>query len=101
VPEFAEAAFKLKKGDVSAPVKSEFGWHVIQVEDRRAVQVPSFDEMKEGLKAEVANKSVQTYVEALLKKSDVKYFGSDGKEKPFSTSLSPAAKGAEKPVEKK
>ena len=93
VPEFADAAYKLKKGDVSAPVKSEFGWHIIQVEDRRPLQVASFEEMKESLKAEVANKSVQSYVEGLLKKSEIKYYAADGKEKPFSTSLSPAAKG--------
>jgi peptidyl-prolyl cis-trans isomerase C len=100
VPEFADAAFKLKKGDISAPVKSEFGWHVIRVEDRRPVQVASFDEMKDSLKGELANKSVQAYVESLLKKSDIRYYDASGKEKPFSTSLSPAANGAEKPAEK-
>ncbi len=93
VPEFADAAFKLKKGDISAPVKTEFGWHIIKVEDRRPVQVASFDDMKESLKGELANKSVQTYVEGLLKKSDIKYYDANGKEKPFSTSLAPAAKG--------
>jgi len=87
VPEFAEAAFKLKKGDVSEPVKSEFGWHIIKVEDRRPVQLASFDDMKDGLKSEIANKAVQGYVEGLLKKADVKYYGPDGKERPFSTSL--------------
>lgn len=102
VPEFAEAAFKLKKGDVSEPVKSEFGWHVIKVEDRRQLQIASFDDMKEILKGEMANKSVQKYVESLLKKSDIKYFAADGKEKPFSTSLAPAAgKAADKPKDKK
>lgn len=100
VPEFAEAAFKLKKGDISSPIKTEFGWHVIKVEDRRPVQVASFDDMKESLKGELANKSVQTYVESLLKKSDIKYYDASGKEKPFSTSLAPAAKGAEKPADK-
>jgi len=100
VPEFAEAAFKMKKGDISAPIKTEFGWHIIKVEDRRPVQVASFDETKESLKGELANKSVQTYVEALLKKSDIKYFDANGKEKTFSTSLAPAAKGAEKTDEK-
>lgn len=97
VPEFAEAAFKLKKGDISQPVKSEFGWHIIKVEDRRPIQVASFDDMKEMLKDEQAKKAVHRYVEDLLKKADIKYFAQDGKEKPFSTSLSPSAKGTEKP----
>lgn len=95
VPEFATAAFKMKKGDVSDPVKSEFGWHIIKVEDRRPVTPPTFDALKESLKNELANKAMQKYVEDLLKKSDIKYYGPDGKEKPFSISLTPpAAAGA-------
>jgi peptidyl-prolyl cis-trans isomerase C len=46
VEPFANAAFALKKGEVSAPVQSEFGWHVIQVQDRRKQTPPSFDEMR-------------------------------------------------------
>lgn len=101
VPAFADAAFKLKKDEVSKPVKSEFGWHVIKLEDRRKVKVPSFDEMKESLKAEAANKAVQTYVEKLLSKADVKYYDANGKEKPFSTSLTPEAGKAATTTKKK
>jgi len=108
VPAFADAAFKMKKGEISDPVKTDFGWHVIQVEDRRPLQIASFDDMKESLKNEVANKAVQTYVEGLLQKAEIKYYGPDGKEKPFNTSLTgtppkdvaPAAGGA-KPEDKK
>jgi peptidyl-prolyl cis-trans isomerase C len=46
VEPFANAAFALKKGVLSAPVKTEFGWHVIQVESRRKQKPPSFDEMR-------------------------------------------------------
>lgn len=87
VPEFTNAAFKLKKGEVSPPVKTAFGWHIIKAEDRRAVKTPAFDEMKEALKGEVTNQAVQSYVEGLLKKSDIKYFGPDGKEKDLALSL--------------
>ena len=90
VPEFAEAAYKLKKGEVSDPVKSEFGWHIIKVEDRRQIQVASFEDSKEALKASLANKAVQGYVESLLKTADVKYYSADGKEKPFSKTMAPA-----------
>lgn len=98
VPEFAEAAFKLKKGETSEPIKTTFGWHIIKLEDRRPLQVASFEEMKESLRAEVTNKSVQTYVEDLLKKADIKYFGPDGKEKALSRELAPPIPVEAKPA---
>jgi peptidyl-prolyl cis-trans isomerase C len=101
VPEFADAAFKMKKGETSGPVKSQFGWHIIKLEDRRPVQVASFDDMKESLRAEVTNKSVEAYVEGLLKGADIKYYSADGKEMTLSRSLSPAAGKAEDKAEEK
>lgn len=101
VPEFADAAFKLKKGETSAPVKSQFGWHIIKVEDRRPIKVPSFDEMKESLKQEATSKAVESYVEGLLKGADIKYYSADGKEKPFTRELSPAAGKPEGKAEEK
>mgnify|MGYP002781126181 CR=1 FL=1 len=89
VPEFADAAFKLKKGETSGPVKSPFGYHIIKVDDRRPLQVASYDDMKESLKAEVANKMIQKYLESILKNANIKYYSVDGREKPFSTSLTP------------
>ena len=95
VPEFADAAYKLKKGEVSAPVKSAFGWHIIKLEDRRPLQIASFDEMKEALRGELTNKAIQNYVEGLLKSADIKYYSVDGKEQELSRSLMPAAGPAE------
>jgi peptidyl-prolyl cis-trans isomerase C len=91
VPEFAEAAFNLKKGDISEPVKSAFGWHIIKVEDRRAVKIPAYEEMKDSLVAELSNKAVQAYVENMLKAADIKYYSADGKTKDFPRTLVPAA----------
>jgi len=52
---FADAAFAMKKGEVSkTPVQTQFGWHVIRVEDRRTAKVPSFEESKDDLKNEEA-----------------------------------------------
>ena len=51
VPEFEKAAFEMKKGDVStAPVKTQFGFHVIKVEDKRNAPPPEFDQVKEQVK---------------------------------------------------
>jgi peptidyl-prolyl cis-trans isomerase C len=64
VPEFAEAAFAMKPGEVSQePVQTQFGWHVIKVEDRRDRQPPSFEEVKPTLE----NEAQQEIVTALLK----------------------------------
>lgn len=87
VPEFANAAFALKKGDVSEPVKTQFGWHVIKVEDKRKVRIPSFDELKEELTGEASGTAMQNYIESLLKKAEIKYYNAEGREKDFPRTL--------------
>ena len=46
VKEFSDAAFGLKAGEVSKPVKSKFGWHIIKVDDKRTKPLPTFEEVK-------------------------------------------------------
>jgi peptidyl-prolyl cis-trans isomerase C len=57
VPEFAEVAFKLEPGKLSDPVKSQFGWHIIKVEDKRNKPIPEFDKVKEQIESFLTRKA--------------------------------------------
>lgn len=83
VTEFSDAAFAMKPGEVSkAPVKSQFGFHLIKVEDRRMSAAPSFDDTKEQLRTEVSQELVAELVEDLRAKTKVERFDIDGKPLP-------------------
>jgi peptidyl-prolyl cis-trans isomerase C len=79
VPEFVDAAFKLKKGEYTkAPVHTQFGWHVIQVEDRREAAPPSFEDSKPQLKEEAAREAVGSKLRELRGKAKIETFALDG-----------------------
>jgi peptidyl-prolyl cis-trans isomerase C len=65
VPEFADVAFKLEKGKVSEPVKTQFGWHVIKVEDKRTKPAPKFEEVKPQIEQYVTRKAQAELVTTL------------------------------------
>jgi peptidyl-prolyl cis-trans isomerase C len=62
VAEFGEAAFKLDKGKMSDPVKSQFGWHVIKLEDKRERKPPPFDAVKDRIKTVLMQKANEDLV---------------------------------------
>jgi peptidyl-prolyl cis-trans isomerase C len=95
VPEFSKAAFKLKKDAISDPVKSSFGWHIIQVQDRRKVEVPPYEQVKGNFAQELKAKALKDYVGELLQGAKVQYFAPDGSEKPFSKELPKDSKAKE------
>ncbi len=68
VPEFSAAVAALKKGEMTTkPVQSEFGFHIIKLEDTRPTTVPEFDQVKERLGPMVQQKKAQAYIESLKK----------------------------------
>jgi peptidyl-prolyl cis-trans isomerase C len=71
VPEFAEVAFKLDKGQISDPVHTQFGWHIILVEDKRTKPVPSFDEVKGQLQSYVAHRAQAEFVDKLRSAANI------------------------------
>lgn len=65
VPEFAEAAYKMDKGQLSEPVKTQFGWHIIKVEDKRTKPVPEFDKVKDQIETFVMRKAQSEFITKL------------------------------------
>ena len=71
VPEFAEVAFKLDKGQISEPVHTQFGWHIIKVEDKRIKPTPTFDQVKAQLQTYVAHRAQAELVDNLRKTATI------------------------------
>ena len=74
VPEFGGALVKLKKGEMTdMPVKSQFGWHVIRLEDTREASFPAFDEVKAQIKQRIEQARLQRYQDELRTKAKTDY----------------------------
>jgi parvulin-like peptidyl-prolyl isomerase len=71
VPEFESKAFAMKVGEISDPVKSQFGWHIIKLIDSRDVQIPPKAEVKDEIKARLSQEAIDTYVSKLYKDANV------------------------------
>jgi peptidyl-prolyl cis-trans isomerase C len=90
VPEFAEVAFKLDKGQISDPVKTQFGWHIIKIEDKRTKPTPTFDEVKSQLQNYVARRAQAELVANLRKSATIERLDQPASP-PDPSALNPAA----------
>jgi peptidyl-prolyl cis-trans isomerase C len=91
VPEFAEVAFKLEKGELSVPVKTQFGWHVIRVADKRTKTVPPFDQVKSQIEKYVVNKAQAERVAQLRADAKIERLDAKPAAPVADPSLNPAA----------
>jgi peptidyl-prolyl cis-trans isomerase C len=93
IPEFAAVAFATPVGTVATtPVKTQFGWHVILVEDRNDHYVPPFEQMEQQLRQELAQQVVQGYLNDLRKNATITYSDSVSATAPAAGAAAPAAK---------
>lgn len=90
VSEFETAAFALSKGEVSrAPVQTQFGWHVIKVEDIRDAAPPPFADVADQLRQQMADEVVEAEIERLRKDADIELIAPDLKAEPAAPAPTP------------
>ncbi|MEC8518112.1 MAG: peptidylprolyl isomerase [Pseudomonadota bacterium] len=77
VQAFSDAAFALQPGELSAPVETEFGWHVIRLEDRRVVPPPSFEDLSEQIRAFLEQQERNLFFDELLTSYDFQVYGEE------------------------
>jgi len=73
VPQFEEAAFKLKRGEVSEPFETHLGWHLVRVDERRQRPAPAFETVKDRVVAAMIHQKAQQIVTDLRGKAQIEY----------------------------
>jgi peptidyl-prolyl cis-trans isomerase C len=92
VPEFADAAFALKPGQFTqTPVHSQFGWHVIKVEERKQATAPSFEQAHDELRQKMIQEDVQKVLQQARNDATIEKFNLDGSPRRATDTAEPPA----------
>lgn len=105
VPEFSTIAFQLDKGQISGPIKTQFGWHVLKVEDKRSRQPPEFEKVKDQVQTIVMRKAQADFITKLREEAKIERLDKPAAKPAEVPTMkapeAPAEKPAEKPPETK
>lgn len=71
VKPFEDAVVAMKPGEVAGPIKTDFGWHLIQLKETRIAEKPTLDQLRPELAAEIEQKALQEHIQALTAKAEV------------------------------
>ena len=75
VPEFSTALMVLSEGDVSQPVKTKFGWHVIKLNETREKKIPSLEKVRPQLVQNLRQRKINDYLSSLNENSEINFLG--------------------------
>jgi peptidyl-prolyl cis-trans isomerase C len=89
VPEFSTVAFQLEKGQISGPIKTQFGWHVLKVEDKRNRQPPEYEKVKDQVQTIVMRKAQADFITKLRAAAKIERLD---KQAPITPMVDPAGK---------
>lgn len=92
VPEFANAAFAMEPNQISEPVKSQFGWHIIKVEEKRAKSFPPFEQVKDQVTQYVVQRAQQDLIMKLRSAAKIERMAADATPDAAKPDVKPDAK---------
>lgn len=105
VPEFEAAAFRLEKGEISEPVHTNYGWHIIKIDDRRKKEPPAFDTVKDTIINSLVVRKAQDQATEMRSKAQLEYVDAgikkqveEQKQKKEDTAKTPAEAPATAPA---
>ena len=78
VPEFEAAVVAMETGQVSAPIKTQFGWHVIKLNETRVKGAPPLDEVREEIELQIRQSNAQAAIEAVTAEAEADRSGAEG-----------------------